>query len=202
MKTSICGITLKAIRFGNFLDSTSLDREHRLGLREQFVHRVLAGARHRLIGRDHDALDRGLVVQRLQRHDELRGRAVRIGDDVLLGKPATASAFTSGTISGTSGSMRHARRIVDHDGALRADLRRPFLRHRRRRPTSGRCRRRRNRSSRALCTFRVLSPNDTSTPIVRRDASATTSSAGNFRSSRMLSISRPTLPVAPTTATL
>jgi hypothetical protein len=35
--------------------------------------------------------------------------------------------------------------------------------------------------------------------MLRRDASATTSSAGNFRSSRMLSISRPTLPVAPTT---
>ena len=35
-----------------------------------------------------------------------------------------------------------------------------------------------------------------------REASATTSSAGNRRSARMLSISRPTLPVAPTTATL
>ena len=38
--------------------------------------------------------------------------------------------------------------------------------------------------------------------MLRRDASATTSSAGNLRSSRMLSISRPTLPVAPTSATL
>jgi len=37
---------------------------------------------------------------------------------------------------------------------------------------------------------------------VGTNASATTSSAGNLRSSRMLSISRPTLPVAPTTATL
>ena len=35
-----------------------------------------------------------------------------------------------------------------------------------------------------------------------REASATTSSAGKRRSARMLSISRPTLPVAPTTATL
>src|SRR5262245_53287920 len=35
-----------------------------------------------------------------------------------------------------------------------------------------------------------------------REASATTSSAGNARSARMVSISRPTLPVAPTTATL
>src|SRR5215210_5235906 len=38
--------------------------------------------------------------------------------------------------------------------------------------------------------------------MLRREASATTSSAGNPRSARMLSISRPTLPVAPTTATL
>ena len=35
----------------------------------------------------------------------------------------------------------------------------------------------------------------------REEASAMTSEAGNLRSARMLSISRPTLPVAPTTAT-
>ena len=42
----------------------------------------------------------------------------------------------------------------------------------------------------------------TSVPADRSDASAITSSAGNSRSARMFSISRPTLPVAPTTATL
>ena len=36
----------------------------------------------------------------------------------------------------------------------------------------------------------------------RREATAKTSSAGNSRSARMFSISRPTLPVAPMTATL
>src|SRR4029077_9879307 len=51
-------------------------------------------------------------------------------------------------------------------------------------------------------TLRILSPYETSTPMLLRDARATTSSAGNVRSARMLSISRPTLPVAPTTATL
>ena len=51
-------------------------------------------------------------------------------------------------------------------------------------------------------TFRVLSPKDTSWPRLRREASATTVSAGKARSARMSSISRPTLPVAPTTATL
>ena len=50
--------------------------------------------------------------------------------------------------------------------------------------------------------FKVLSPKETSVPIERADASATTSSAGNRRSARISSISRPTFPVAPTTATL
>ena len=48
----------------------------------------------------------------------------------------------------------------------------------------------------------VASPNETSTPIERREASAYTSFTGNWRSLRIDSISRPTLPVAPTTATL
>jgi hypothetical protein len=34
-----------------------------------------------LIGGDHDALDLGFVVQRLERDDELRRRAIGIGDD-------------------------------------------------------------------------------------------------------------------------
>ena len=50
--------------------------------------------------------------------------------------------------------------------------------------------------------FKVFSPKDTSTPTERRDARACTSLTGNWRSARIDSISRPTLPVAPTTATL
>jgi hypothetical protein len=50
-----------------------IEREHRLALREQFVHRFLAGAGNGLICRDHDTLDPRLVVQRLERDDELRG---------------------------------------------------------------------------------------------------------------------------------
>ena len=50
--------------------------------------------------------------------------------------------------------------------------------------------------------FSVLSPNETSVPIERVEASATTSYTGKRRSARISSISRPTLPVAPTTATL
>src|ERR1700730_12764210 len=50
--------------------------------------------------------------------------------------------------------------------------------------------------------FKILSPKETSVPIERGEASATTSSAGNRRSARISSISRPTFPVAPTTASL
>ena len=46
----------------------------------------------------------------------------------------------------------------------------------------------------------VVSPNDTSTPTDRREASACSSRTGNVRSLKIDSISRPTLPVAPTTA--
>jgi len=48
----------------------------------------------------------------------------------------------------------------------------------------------------------VFSPKETSVPIERREASANTSSAGKRRSLSTFIISRPTLPVAPTTATL
>ncbi len=49
--------------------------------------------------------------------------------------------------------------------------------------------------------LRVLSPKLTSVPSDRRLARAAISSTGNWRSARMFSISRPTLPVAPATTT-
>jgi hypothetical protein len=45
----------------------------------------------------------------------------------------------------------------------------------------------------------LLSPKSMMSPVEREEATAATSSAGNSRSARMFSISRPTLPVAPTT---
>jgi hypothetical protein len=48
----------------------------------------------------------------------------------------------------------------------------------------------------------VWSPKETSVPSERRDAIANTSSAGKLRSESTFIISRPTFPVAPTTATL
>ena len=53
------------------------------------------------------------------------------------------------------------------------------------------------------CTLSTaLSPNDTSCPAERPDATAAISSTGKRRSASVLRISRPTAPVAPTTATL
>ena len=44
-----------------------------------------AGAGHRLVGRDDQALDPGRVVDRLERDHQLHRRAVRVGDDALVG---------------------------------------------------------------------------------------------------------------------
>ena len=51
------------------------------GLLAKLVDRRLAGAGDGLVGGDDQALDPGLVEERLQRHDHLHGRAVRVGDD-------------------------------------------------------------------------------------------------------------------------
>ena len=56
--------------------------------------------------------------------------------------------------------------------------------------------------ARSLTLRTLSSPNEIWRPDERCEASATTSSAGKLRSARICSISRPTLPVAPTTATL
>jgi hypothetical protein len=81
----MCGITLKAICLVNFLDIRAVADEDVARLFEQLVHARLARARHRLIGSDDDALDRRGIVQRLERDDHLRGRAVRVRDDVAAG---------------------------------------------------------------------------------------------------------------------
>jgi len=61
----------------------------------------------------------------------------------FLTKPTTASALTSGTIKGTSGSIRQAEELSITTAPRGANFRRPFLRHRAAPPTSGRYRRQR-----------------------------------------------------------
>ena len=141
-------------------------------------------------------------MQRLQRDDELRGRAIRIGDDVLLGKARDRVGIDLGHDQRHVGVGAPGGGIIDDDAALPADLRRHIPSRSRRRPTSGRCRCRRNRSSPALCISASCRRTRPRCRASACEASATTSSAGNWRSARISSISRPTLPVAPTTATL
>ena len=86
MKTSICGNGVEGDLLGEFLARDRLVVVDGAGLLEQLVHGVLARVRDGLIGRDHDALDRRQIMQRLERHDHLDGRAVGIGDDVALAK--------------------------------------------------------------------------------------------------------------------
>ena len=112
----------------------------------------------------------------------------------------TASGFTSGTISGTSGSLRKAEELsITMGPAL------PIFSDQARETSPPADIRTRSTLEKSNCSMSwhlmVLSPNETSTPLDLREAMAWISSTGNSSSSRMFSISRPTLPVAPTIAT-
>ena len=120
-----------------------------------------------------------------------------------LPKLRSACGFTSGTTSGTSGSMRNwlvlsitMQPAAAARGACTAETEAPGEN----RPMS---QPRKSKVSR-FCTFSTcFSPNETSWPgrAAGRDARPPRR-PGNFRSARVFSISRPTAPVAPTTATL
>src|SRR5262249_36563976 len=107
-----------------------LQRVDRFGLAVEFVHRILAGAGHRLVGGDDYALDGGVVVQGLERDNKLRSRAVRVGDDVLGAEAGDRVGVDLGHDQGNVGVVAPGRGIVDHNGALRADLWRPLPGHR------------------------------------------------------------------------
>ena len=198
----MCGMQLKAISLVNCCGGEDFVHEGRLGVVEQLVHPLLAGAGHRLVGRHHHALDAELVVQRLQRHHHLDGGAVRVGDDVALAEVAQRlrvhlrhhqrdvglHAELAGVVDHHAAGGGGARRVHGRDrgaGREQADvpaaevegLQVPHLEH-------------------LLLAERHLWPVD------RPEASAATSSTGNRRSASVFSISRPTAPVAPTTATL
>jgi hypothetical protein len=118
----------------------------------------------------------------------------------FLRKPSMASGFTSGTISGTSGCWRQAEELSITtapalpifsaqalDTSPPADI-----------STMSTW----EKSKVSMSSHLMLwSPRSTSSPSERREATAWSLSTGNFSSSRITSISRPTLPVAPTMAT-
>jgi hypothetical protein len=118
-----------------------------------------------------------------------------------LRKPARACGLTSGTTSGTSGSMRkwEVLSITTHPaaaarGAWMAETEAPGENRPRSVPWKSKVSRLRTLST-------CFSPKEICCPAERGEARATTSLTGNWRSARVFSISRPTLPVAPTTAT-
>ena len=146
MKTSICGMTLKAICLVNLLRRGAVVDEDALGLGPELVDAFLAGAGDRLVGRDDDALDRGEVVQRLQRHHQLRRRAVGVGDDVLAVVARHVGVehvrVDLGHDQRHVGVVAPEARIIDDDaaGARRSSRHIPWRRPSR--PTSARNRRR------------------------------------------------------------
>ena len=92
-------------RLGEFLRRHRVVHVQRPRLRPQLVHPLLSRARHGLIRRDHHTLDAEFVVQRLEHQHHLDRRAVRLAMIPRLMSPS-ASGLTSGTTSGTSGSIR------------------------------------------------------------------------------------------------
>ena len=166
MKTSMWGMQLKAISLGNFLGSTSWPGTYLpLVCAPQLVHGVLAGAGDGLVGRHHHALDGGVVVQGLQRHHQLHGRAVGIGDDVLLGVAGHRVGVDLGHDQRHVLVVAPGRGVVDDDAALGGDLGRPFLGHAdppadiRQKSTLEK-----SKVARSL-HLSVASPNETSTPL-------------------------------------
>ena len=143
----MCGMTLKAICLVK-LGLVRIADEDVARLLEQLVHARLAGAGHRLVGRDDDALDLRRVVERLQRHDQLRGRAIRVGDDVLLAIAGDRFGVHLGH------DQRHVRvhpverAIVDHRAAGLRGLGHIDLRDFRAGGEQARCPSRRNRNAR------------------------------------------------------
>ena len=116
--------------FGELHRLRRAEDEHALGLVPELVHALLARAGHRLIGRDHGPLDSRLVMQGLQRHHQLGGGAVRVGDDVLDVGPGHGIRVHLRNDQGHVRVLAPGGRIVDHDGARRADALGPFPRHR------------------------------------------------------------------------
>ena len=103
---------------GEFLGRLVIGRVvDRFGLVPQFIHTLFASARYRLIGRDDNALDACAVVQRLERHNHLRGGTVGVGDDVLLGIAHDRIGVHFRHDERHVGVIAIERRVIDHDTA-------------------------------------------------------------------------------------
>ncbi len=151
---------------------------------------------HRLVGADHEPLDSGLVLERLQRDDHLHGRAVGVRDD-----PAVRGERLWVDLADDE---RHvllhapARGVVDHRRARGDEPRSPLAR--------GGAPGREQRDVEVLDRLVVEGADDQAalelpSGRARGGERARSRSAGKPRSRNSASISVPTCPVAPTTAT-
>jgi hypothetical protein len=102
--------------------------QHRSRLGLKLLDRLLAGARHGLVGRDHQALDSDLALDRRQRDHHLHRRAVGVGDQAQV--PGCGVGVHLGDYKRDVGMHAPVARVVDDDGARLDDLRRPLGRDR------------------------------------------------------------------------
>ena len=114
---------------GKFSVFDRIGDKHGARLAEQFVHRLFAGARDGLIGRNDDTPDFGLVMKRLDRDDDSRRRAVRICDNAFGNSAFERLCIDLGNDEGNLAVHAPAGRVVDDQGACGGDSWRPFLRH-------------------------------------------------------------------------
>ena len=188
---------------GEFDRRVAVADEDVAALLEQFVHARLPRARDRLVGCDDDPLDRRGIVQRLQRDDHLRGRAIGVGDDVLGAIAVDRLGVHLGHDQRHVGVHAVQRAIVDHGAAGGGGARRMDAADLRSGGEQGDV---------PALEIEMLDIVDLEllAAVAKVDdrrrssallATAAISSNGNSRSTRMFKISRPTLPVAPTTTT-
>ena len=111
---------------GELLRGRLLHVEEGAALLLQLVDALLAGAGDGLVGGDHHALQARGLVQRLQDHDQLDGRAIRVGDDAA---PAGLERQLDGPRVHLGDDQRHVGvhaergRIVHHPGAGASGIR-------------------------------------------------------------------------------
>src|SRR5690606_4858160 len=81
----------------------------------QLVHAGFTGPRYGLVSRNDDALDRRGIMERLQRDDHLRGRAIGVRDNVARRVAVDRLGVYLGHDERNVGVHTVKRRVVDHD---------------------------------------------------------------------------------------
>ena len=90
----------------------------------QLGNRLHPSSGDRLVGRNYDALD-SIFAQGCQGHEHLDGRAVRIGNDLILSGKYIGIDLRDNQFFGRIHTP--SRRVIHHDGTHLGKLRRPLL---------------------------------------------------------------------------